>query len=316
MTVALAWLQSESHVRAAAEIGAASRSLAAGEDGQLVTGSIDPAMVAVASEFNTASRRVGADRRASSERYRALFDGASDAILLVDPTNGHIVEASGRAERLFASPRHELVGRPFASCLDAPTGERLLEFDLAQRDRAEVSIVNAAILRADGTTIPVDASIALVAAGSERVLQAILRDVRDRLRIEHELRKAARRFEELYRLAVVIGDDSGALADHTVGALTAVPSARSRVGVAEADIPGRRGRAERWRRGRATVAATPCAEVVARALGYRSLTRGPLPDDRALVQGGVRVCCGCPSPTSRARDRDRQRRRRGDRTFR
>jgi len=44
-------------------------------------------------------------------------------------------------------------------------------------------------------------------------LQAIVRDVRDRLRIEHELRTSARRFEELYRLAVVLGDDPRALAD-------------------------------------------------------------------------------------------------------
>jgi PAS domain S-box-containing protein len=297
VTIVLAWLQSESHVRAAAEIGAASRALAAGEDGQLVTGSIDPALVAVASEFNTASRRVGADRRASSERYRALFDGASDAILLIDPTSGRIVEASGRAERLFAAPRHELVGRPFASCLDEPTGERLREFDLAQRERAEVSIVNAAIVRADGTTIPVDASIALVVAGEERILQAILRDVRDRLRIEHELRKAARRFEELYRLAVVLGDDASALADHTVRALTAVLECPiSCVGVVEADtlrvvavapdvaVAGTR-----------PLAATPCAEVVARGVPctFTDLATR-FPDDRTLAAAGVRVYCGVP----------------------
>ncbi len=297
VTIALAWLQSESYVRAAAEIADASRALAAGEDGQLVTGSIDPPMVAVACEFNTAARRVGADRRASSERYRALFDGASDAILLVDPASGRIVEASARAERLFAAPRRDLVGRQFTSCLDGATGERLREFDLPQRDRAEVSIVNAAIVRPDGTTIPVDASIALVAAGDERVLQAILRDVRDRLRVEHELRKAARRFEELYRLAVVLGDDAVALADHTVRALGAVLECPiACVGIVEADAlrivavtpDGHVGETR-------PLAATPCAEVAARGVPctFTDLARR-FPDDRALVAAGVRVYCGVP----------------------
>jgi PAS domain S-box-containing protein len=268
VTVGLGLLQAESQDRAAREIVAATRALAAGEDAQLITGSIDPALVAVAGSFSAAARRVGADRRASSERYRALFDGASDAILLVDPASGAIVEASRRAERLFAEPRTDLIGRAFTSCVDESTAERLREFALDQRTRADVSIVNATIVRFDGTAIPADVSIAMVSAGDERVLQAIVRDVRDRLRIEQELRTAARRFEELYRLAVVLGDDPRLLADHTVAALTAVLEVPiACVAVLEgdttrvlalaapegADVPARR-----------ALAGTPCGEVVGR----------------------------------------------------
>jgi signal transduction histidine kinase len=145
-------------------------------------------------------------------------------------------------------------------------------------------------------SIPVDASIALVAAGEERVLQAILRDVRDRLRIEQELRKAARRFEELYRLAVVLGDDAIALADHTVGALTAVLECPiACVGVVEADAlrvlavaPGG-GVA-----GTRPLAGTPCAEVVARGTACTFTDLSVFPDDRALIASGVRVYCGVP----------------------
>jgi PAS domain S-box-containing protein len=237
VTVLLAWLQSESHDRAAREVITASRALAAGEEGELVTGSIDPALVALAAEFNAAARRVRADRRASSERYRALFDGASDAILLTDPVSGKIVEASLRAERLFGMPRHQIVGLAFEACIDPATAERLRELALERRERAEVTLVNAAIVRPDGTSVPVDVSIAMVAAGDERVLQAILRDVRDRQRIEKELRRAARRFEELYRLAVVLGDDPQALADHTVRASTALLECpRACVAVVDGDL--------------------------------------------------------------------------------
>jgi len=295
----LAWLQSESQERAAQEIVAASRALAAGEDGQLVTGSVDSGLVAVASAFNAAARRVGADRRASSERYQALFDGASDAILLVDPTSGRVVEASVRAERLFAEPRERLLGRTLAACVDPSTAERLREFALEHRERADVSIVNAAIVRADGTSIPVDVSIAMVSTGDVRVLQAIVRDVRDRLRIEQELRKAARRFEELYRLAVVLGDDPAALADHTVAALTAVlecpiaavavveDAAMRVLAVAPAE-----GRADSRAR---PLGGTPCAEVVTRGVPcVFSDVAARFPGDGALVAAGVRVYCGAP----------------------
>jgi PAS domain S-box-containing protein len=295
----LAWLQSESQARAAGEIVAASRALAAGEDGQLVTGSVDAGLVAVADAFNAAARRVGADRRRSSERYRALFDGASDAILLVDPASGSVVEASVRAERLFAEPRERLIGRRLADCVDCSTAERLREFALEQRVRAEVSIVNAAIVRTDGTAIPVDVSIAMVSTGDERVLQAIVRDVRDRLRIEQELRKSARRFEELYRLAVVLGDDPAALADHTVAALTAVLECPiAAVAVVDGahlrilSVAPDAGRAEPAER---RLAGTPCAAVVRRgeACVFTDVATR-FPEDRALVAAGVRVYCGAP----------------------
>jgi PAS domain S-box-containing protein len=299
VTSGLTWLQSESQERAAREIVSASRSLAAGEDGQLVTGSVDPALVAVAGAFNAAARRVGDDRRASTERYRALFDGASDAILLVDLDSGRVVEASVRAERLFAEPRERLIGRPFTACLDRATAEHLEEFALGRRERGDVSLVNAAIVRTDGTAIPVDVSIALVVAGDERLLQAIVRDVRERLRIEQELRKSARRFEELYRLAVVLGDDPQALADHTVAALTAVlecPIAAVTIvdrddarplavaGLGNGIVPNQR-----------PLAGTPCAEVVAR--GIPCVFPDPcvrFPDDAALEAAAVRVYCGAP----------------------
>ena len=131
------------------------------------------------------------------------------------------------------------------------------------------------------------------------MLQAIVRDVRDRLRIENELRKSARRFEELYRVAVVLGDDPAALADHTVAALTAVLECSDRGRL------DRRGRGDARARRRAAegrpasrerrLAGTPCAEVVARAVPcVFTDAAARFPDDRPLVAAGVRVYCGAP----------------------
>ena len=299
VAVILTWLQSEGSVRASNDVAAACRALAAGDEAALVTGSIDPALVAMAREFSAAAWRVGVDRRASSERYRALFDGAGDAILLVDPADGRIVEASARAERLFASPRDELLGRPFASWLDDRTARRLDEFALGRRQRTDLALVNAAIVRRDGTVVPVDASLTVVTAGGERVLQAILRDVRDRQRIEHELRRGARRLEELYRLAVVVGDDPRELAEHTVRALTALLECRiAVVSVLDGDeavVLAADGTPEARRTARRALAGTPGAEVCARgtACVFTDVaTRFPEAGD--LVAAGVQTYCGVP----------------------
>ena len=299
VAVAIAWLQYESHERAARELTFACRALAAGEDGHLVTGSIDPTLLGIAQEFNAAAHQVRADRRASSERYRTLFDGAGDAILLVDADDGHIVEVSARAERLFASARGDLVGRAFTDCVDAGTRERLREFALDRRPNAEVSLVNAGIVRSDGETVPVDASLAIVSAGDERLLQAILRDVRDRRRIEHELRKVARRFEELYRLAVALGDDPGALAEHTVRALRALleyPIASvARLDGDETEILALARGDEVIGHGRRVLPGTPCSEVRSRRSAcIFTDANDRFPKDRELVAAGIRTYCGVP----------------------
>jgi PAS domain S-box-containing protein len=299
IAVGLTWLHFDSNARATRDLVRACGALAAGEESQLLTGSVDAGLAEVATAFNAAARRVGADRRASSERYRALFDGASDAILLIDPASGRIVEASSRADRLFAMGRADLVGRVFADCVDDGTAQRLREFALERRERAEVALVNAAIRRPDGGLVPVDVSIGVVAAGEERVLQAILRDVRDRQRIEHELRKAARRFEELYRLAVELGDDPRALADHTVRALTALLECPMALVCAfEGDVVTVLAIEPSARIGpghRLPIGGTPCVEVRARGVPCTFTNVGErFPEAKLLVETGMRAYCGVP----------------------
>src|SRR5262249_1741204 len=124
-----------------------------------------------------------------------------------------------RAEDLFGTPRDTLVGLTLASCLDADTGRRLAERELHRPARVEVALPNAIVRRHDGALVTVDASLSVVAVGGEGVRQAIVRDVRDRQRIEQELRRAVGRFAELYRLAVGLVDDPASLAEHSVRAL-------------------------------------------------------------------------------------------------
>ncbi len=219
VVVSLSWLQHENHRSAARELGAACEDLAAGRDAQLVTGSIEAPLLTMAAQFNGAARRIGPDRRASSDRYRALFEGAGDAILLVEPATGMVTAANARAERLFACPAAELTGHRYEQLFDAETRARQAELGLDRAVPADAFVADATAVRRDGSSVPVDISLAVVRLGDEWILQAIVRDVRDRQRIERELRDSVRRFDELYRLAVSLNDEPVELAGHSVRAL-------------------------------------------------------------------------------------------------
>lgn len=299
VVVSLSWLQHVNHRSAANELGAACEDLAAGRDAQLVTGSIEAPLLTMAAQFNTAARRIGADRRVSSDRYRALFEGAGDAILLVEPASGVVTAANARAARLFACPADELAGQQYLQLFDAETRARQADLHLDRGTETDAFMADATAVRRDGRTVPVDVSLAVVRLGDEWILQAIVRDVGERHRIERELRHSVRRFDELYRLAVTLSDHPVELAGHSVRALAElleVPLATverlddaSIVVVAMVD-------GERVTQGmRMPLAGTPCATVRDRrtqCVVFDAAAR--YPDDGFLRERGVHTYAGVP----------------------
>src|SRR5206468_6767655 len=85
----------------------------------LITGSIEPMLVEMATEFTAAARRVGAHRRDSGERYRAVFEAALDCIITMDH-EGRIVEFNPAAERTFGYVRAEVVGKSLVEAIVPP----------------------------------------------------------------------------------------------------------------------------------------------------------------------------------------------------
>jgi PAS domain S-box-containing protein len=52
----------------------------------------------------------------AEETYRALFESAPDAVLVVD-ADGAVVALNPQAERMFGYAAHELLGRPIEELL-------------------------------------------------------------------------------------------------------------------------------------------------------------------------------------------------------
>ncbi len=223
LSVGLAWLHALAIREAAADLGQAARHLVGSEAARFITGTIDAELTGMARAFNTAASQVDRSLQISAARYSALFEGAGDAILLVEPATGRILEANRRALDLTGLPEGTLKATEFEAlfAVDTPL-ENVRRLPAgAHRWRAGLRVQ-----RADGSECPVDLALSTVAVGDDTVLQAILHDVGERDRIEGELRQSVQRLEGLYHLAVTLGGTVQQVAEHiavTLPALLDVP---------------------------------------------------------------------------------------------
>ncbi len=125
-------------------------------------------------------------------RYRALFEGVPDALLIADIATGVIRDVNPGACRLFAKTRDELVGVHQAT-LHPPRLARETEQSfrvhthLAEEGRSGVPFEHA-ILRADGSEIPIEIRTQPVMLDEAKMIMGVFRDISERKRAEEALR--------------------------------------------------------------------------------------------------------------------------------
>lgn len=125
------------------------------------------------------ARRVLARIRSSDERYRLLFDSAEDAIVIVDEGSGRILDANHTAGAWTGRELPVLIGEQFATLFThgappegfSPGGE---------------------LRNCNGRVRPVETQSSVTVWGEQKVRQAIIRDVSERVKSEHEQRVSAR----------------------------------------------------------------------------------------------------------------------------
>jgi PAS domain S-box-containing protein len=131
--------------------------------------------------------------RASEERFAAIFRSAMDAIVIVD-SELRISMFNQAAERVFNCTAAEVLGSSFRDflCTDS---RAVLDQCVRAVQRAESrycylwSPEGLTALRADGESVPVEATVSLVEVGEQRLYAIILRDINDRKRSEAELQR-------------------------------------------------------------------------------------------------------------------------------
>ncbi|HEX9727722.1 MAG TPA: ATP-binding protein [Gemmatimonadales bacterium] len=138
----------------------------------------------------------------SRARYHSLFEGAGDAIVLLDGA-GRIVEANLRFERLLGCPMADIHGRSLGESLAIASRTEEQSLDLALYLTSlppSGEIVQGALSRADGAVREVEVAFARITGPPPPAVQAIVRDVTDRRGLDRREARV-RRMEAMSRFA-------------------------------------------------------------------------------------------------------------------
>ncbi|MEI6308743.1 MAG: PAS domain S-box protein [bacterium] len=134
-------------------------------------------------------KRVEEALRESEERYRQLFELASDALFLSATDTGLIVEANAVASELYGYDRDELLTKKSIE-LSAEPGETERSIHEAQITPDQVVRIPLRLHRKkDGTVFPVEITARSLFVKGRRLLLAAARDITDRKQLEEQIRQ-------------------------------------------------------------------------------------------------------------------------------
>jgi len=124
----------------------------------------------------------------SEREYRNLFEGASDAILILAPDDECILEANEKACLTYGLSKGELEGTSLkALTRDVVRGEETLRQIMQEEARKNFETVH---LNSRGEEIPLQASWSRIQYKGRPAIQAVFRDISDHRRAEEALRNS------------------------------------------------------------------------------------------------------------------------------
>lgn len=143
----------------------------------------------------TEQRRLEQSTRESEERYRNLFELASDAILLED-ISGKIIDANQKACQLLGYSRNEFLRLNVRDIVRSEIEERLQDLVATLRERRSL-LLEALNRHKDGHWIEVEVSIRLITLGGLENLLVFIRDISERKKLERSLRESEVKYRTL-----------------------------------------------------------------------------------------------------------------------
>jgi PAS domain S-box-containing protein len=139
----------------------------------------------------------------SEERYRSLFEYASDAIFLIDTENVKFVDANLNAQKMLGYSRDEILHMELANLTvsqDISQMEELFETTLADSQ----SLFETVLVGRDRTQIPVEISSRIFELGDKQYVLSFVRDISERYRAEERIQQQLHRISVLRKIDTII----------------------------------------------------------------------------------------------------------------
>ncbi|HXW71806.1 MAG TPA: PAS domain S-box protein [Methylocella sp.] len=139
----------------------------------------------------------------SQERMAAILATAMDAIVTADE-NARIISFNPAAARLFRCAYRDAAGQPLDRFIPSLRPEFFFRIGEAPNEGdAPRALGDLHALRADGTELPIEASISTARVGARKIYAVILRDVSERKQAEAALRESEARFRGIFENAAI-----------------------------------------------------------------------------------------------------------------
>ncbi|MFT3783736.1 MAG: PAS domain S-box protein [Nibricoccus sp.] len=138
------------------------------------------------------------DLEISEERHRLLLEQASDPILVFDSKTGAIIEANRCACEVLGWTEKELIGQRHTILHSSVERDAMRKAFDEHVKRGGIVENEIQIKHRNGEVIPMHSRSSLVTTGARRYVQAIMRDLRPRLRSEEVMRRSESRLREIF----------------------------------------------------------------------------------------------------------------------
>ena len=139
----------------------------------------------------------------SEKRFKMLFDSAPEMMLLIDISSSEIIDINSTGCELLGKKHEDVIGSNHEDYFKANDNCNDVQAHIKNSTNKKKRSFPNNLIKADGTTIPIETSVKTVLVEGNIVLMAMIHDISERVQYHEELIEAKEEAEEMNRLKSV-----------------------------------------------------------------------------------------------------------------